>query len=596
MPPKSKRKIQLEQARTTKLSKTAEPVGSDLQASPQPSTSYAIFNQPTDTELVHENDPETPNTDEYNEQYSMANYASEWVESLSRDDLFSLSILLWHLLVGILSFKIIDAAELIGRVLGRSDRTIREWRVTFNSNRGNFPDTLQGKYQRDGVLWQNEYLNKKATKYVRENTVVKGKPNLTAGSFCKWVNECLLEMTTLEPGYPRHISIETARRWLIELGFVVKEHKKGTYVDGHERSDVVEYRKTFLRRLCALGFLNETNAPTPECAESLPKDLESLSEERIAKTVVLFHDESTFQANDDQLKFWGTKDMIFLRPKSKGAGIMVSDFIDEHNGYLRLTDDEYERAKASHPGIKRQARSFLEYGENKEGYWTSEKFMAQIKVAVTIAEVKYPREEGFRIVWIFDHSSCHGAYAEDALNAYKMNVKPGGKQPAMRNTIWRGKGYSMVFNLGVPKGLLQVLKERGIDTRGMKIEDMRKELASHEDFKEEKTKIEHYLNDRGHCCMLLPKFHCEINPIERCWAQAKRYIRAHTNYTIAGLRQNVPDGLDYVTVTNIRNHFRKVRHYMFGYLSGVSAGPELEEHVKKCKKIYTSHRRVGVNE
>ena len=36
---------------------------------------------------------------------------------------------------------------------------------------------------------------------------------------------------------------------------------------------------------------------------------------------------------------------------------------------------------------------------------------------------------------------------------------------------------------------------------------------------------------------------------------------------------------------------------MFGYLLGVSAGPELEEHVKKkCKKLYTSHRRVGVNE
>ena len=374
------------------------------------------------------------------------------------------------------------------------------------------------------------------------------------------------------------------------------DHKKGTYVDGHERPDVVEYWKTFLRRLCVLAFLNKMNAPTPEAAESLPTDLESPSEEQIAKTIVIFHDESTFQANDDQMKFWGVKDMTFLRPKSRGAGIMVSDFIEEQNGYLRLDDSEYEQAKQLHPRIKRQARMFLEYGENKEGYWTSEKFMAQIQVAATIAEVKYPHEEGYRLVWIFDHSSCHGAYAEDALNVYKMNLKPGGKQPAMRNTVWRDKEYSMVFNLGVPKGLLQVLKERGVDTRGMKLEDMCKELASHEDFKNEKTKIEHFLNGRGHCCMLLPKFHCEINPIERCWAQAKRYVRSHTNYTIAGLRQNVPDGLDSVTLVNIRNHYRKVRHYMFGYLLGVKAGPDLEEHVKKCKKIYASHRRVGVND
>ena len=53
----------------------------------------------------------------------------------------------------------------------------------------------------------------------------------------------------------------------------------------------------------------------------------------------------------------------------------------------------------------------------------------------------------------------------------------------------------MVFKLGAPKGLLQVLKERGIDTHGMKLEDMRRELARREDFVNEKTRIEHYLNN-----------------------------------------------------------------------------------------------------
>ena len=193
---------------------------------------------------------------------------------------------------------------------------------------------MQGRYQRDGVLWHSEELNKIATRHVRENTVVKGRPNLTAGSFCQWVNECLLTTQTLEPGYPRRISVETARKWLLELGFTVMEHKKGTYVDGHERPDVVQYRSKFLRLLCALGFLNKHNAPTPEAVDSLPSELECPSDEQVAKTVVIFHDESTFQENDDQTTFWGAKDIIFLRPKSKGAGIMVSDFIDEHNGYL----------------------------------------------------------------------------------------------------------------------------------------------------------------------------------------------------------------------------------------------------------------------
>lgn len=32
-----------------------------------------------------------------------------------------------------------------------------------------------------------------------------------------------------------------------------------------------------------------------------------------------------------------------LRPKSRGAGIMVLDFIDKRGSYLRLTDKEIKR-------------------------------------------------------------------------------------------------------------------------------------------------------------------------------------------------------------------------------------------------------------
>lgn len=48
---------------------------------------------------------------------------------------------------------------------------------------------------------------------------------------------------------------------------------------------------------------------------------------------------------------------------------MVSDFIDEHNGFLSLTDEEYERAKQVNPSAKKYTHRFLEYRENKEGYW-----------------------------------------------------------------------------------------------------------------------------------------------------------------------------------------------------------------------------------
>ena len=63
---------------------------------------------------------------------------------------------------------------------------------------------------------------------------------------------------------------------------------------------------------------------------------------------------------------------------------------------------------------------------------------------------------------------CFSAYAEDALNANNMNVRPGGKQPRMRPGWYKRGGarwrQSMVFEdgplKGQPKGLREVCSER----------------------------------------------------------------------------------------------------------------------------------------
>ena len=105
-----------------------------------------------------------------------------------------------------LQLKKTDASKLIAELTGKGERTLREWRANFTANNGSFPDTLQGKYQRTGVLWHNEELNKVATRYVRENKAVKGKPNMRLQSFTNWVNQALLPNHGLEPGYPRKMS------------------------------------------------------------------------------------------------------------------------------------------------------------------------------------------------------------------------------------------------------------------------------------------------------------------------------------------------------------------------------------------------------
>ena len=54
-----------------------------------------------------------------------------------------------------------------------------------------------------------------------------------------------------------------------------------------------------------------------------------------------------------------------MRPNLKESGILVSDFIDERNGYLQLTDEEYTRAKAKNPTTRKHEHQLLAYGESK---------------------------------------------------------------------------------------------------------------------------------------------------------------------------------------------------------------------------------------
>ena len=465
-------------------------------------------------------------------------FSQQWLTELDNENIRSLSIFLVYHLVKYFKFTWTNAEKYAARAVGKGERSIRRWRSNLIKHKGKFSRSKQGRYCRTGVLWSNEELNKKATAFVRGNANVKGKPNMTSIEFCRWVNNTLLKNSTLEPGFPRSVSLSTALRWLHHLGFEILSPKKGVFIDGHERPDVVAQRNEFLRKVIKIGFLHFTDAPTPEASTAVPTDIEPPTAERRAKLVVFCHDESTFQCNDDQNMQWGYKSDKIMKHKSKGAGIMISDFVDEHNGFLAFSDDEYSRVKTTDPDLPKYARAFLEYGEAREGYWTGDRFVEQMKKAYRIAELKYPKEDGWRHAWVFDHSSCHAAMATDALQVGEMNVKPGGKQPRMRDTIWQGRVQSMNLRDGTPKGLKIILEERGVNTTGMKKNDMQAVLASHVDFKHEKSRIETLLINRGHIPIFLPKYHPEINPIERVWAQLKRYTKGHCNYSLPSLRKS----------------------------------------------------------
>jgi hypothetical protein len=112
---------------------------------------------------------------------------------------------------------------------------------------------------------------------------------------------------------------------------------------------------------------------------------------------------------------------------------------------------------------------------------------------------------------------------------------------------------------------------------------MYKVMSLQEDFVNEKPQLQHDLEARGHVCLFLPKFHCELNPIKLVWGYAKyRELLFSLNHLIiyginvTGYRNAsdgkfsttkvlVPQCLDMCKMITMCCFFRKVWRYMDAY-------------------------------
>ena len=458
--------------------------------------------------------------------------------------------------------SITSAAQIAAECTQFSQVTVRRWAMSFFVELQEMfqsPDNVTDELIEDQLsserghghtspssLIHDEDFRLAARAYVRENAYIKGEPNLTVAKFATWI----------ETTYNAKLHTETARRWLYDLGFTRVHHQKGVYFDGHDRSDVVEYRTNFLATMAELDKKSITyEGNVPELEDELP-------------LIRVVHDESTFHANSDQTYFWGDDETNVLRQKSLGAAIMVSDFVDEVNGFVR---DENEEAR-------------LQLEIQKDGYFNNEHLLEQVDKTIDIFERIHPDARG---IFLFDNAPSHKKLADDALNVERMNVHPGGMQPVMRDTMWNGEKQTLVFDDGTPKGMKAILRERGVDTRGMRAAEMRATLKGHEDFQQAKTLLEDLIEGRGHLCIFYPKYHCELSPIELVWCHAKKHTRAYANGSIVRLRQLVPEGLDNVSTELIQKFFRLCRDYENAYREG-HTGKAVEARIK----VYKSHRRV----
>ena len=177
------------------------------------------------------------------------------------------------------------------------------------------------------------------------------------------------------------IRARTARRWLHRLGLEYKTVAKGVFIDGHEREDVVRYRQEefipAIDRLC--NYFVTWNL---EGEMVLPPNLPPGEKPHILVT----HDESTFNANDGKRKLWMQKGKQPIRPKGKGKGIMVSDFITAGGRLMvpwTISDGLYEL------GLPRRcATQYIGY--RKDNYWKTDSMTDHaIQIALPIFQLHF---------------------------------------------------------------------------------------------------------------------------------------------------------------------------------------------------------------
>jgi len=354
---------------------------------------------------------------------------------------------------------------------------------------------------------------------------------------------------------------------------------KGQYVDGHEREDVVHYRNHVF--LPTMAGLKERLTKWPS------KDGPTV-EPMTRRVVIWYHDESTFYANDRRRKRWvHISETAKPYKKGEGASLMVADFFSAEYGWLRSPDG------------KKSARVLFRAGKAREGYFDNNNILDQVSVAMDIVQESYTDEEH---IFVFDNAKTHTKRAEGSLSALKMPKGPsanfmvevndltadGKKQYTPDGSLLKKKvpmsngrfadGHEQEFyypddpnhpHARQFKGVAVILQERGYNITGKKLQCksgkfsdcapgrtdccLRRMLYNEPDFVNIESILETEVKVRGFSVILLPKFHCELNPIEQCWGYAKRNYRLlPPSSSEDALEKNVVKCLDDIPLTTMR--------------------------------------------
>ena len=212
------------------------------------------------------------------------------------------------------------------------------------------------------------------------------------------------------------LTASAAVAWLKKLRFEWKEVRKGVYIDGHEKPEVVffwqqcflpQWKQLQKRMLMWLPSWQIDSTPLPAGKRLL---------------IPCAHDEYSFHSNNGVHHRWIHKDRHLICKKSRGQGLMVSDFILPCNPLeippsVPMPSILESRDIEPVPGLKinsRQATEYIKVGHRS--WWKGHNLIDHgLNVAIPLFEATFPNTQA---LFLFDHATSHTADNIDAVTAY----------------------------------------------------------------------------------------------------------------------------------------------------------------------------------
>jgi hypothetical protein len=132
-------------------------------------------------------------------------------------------------------------------------------------------------------------------------------------------------------GLTKPVSKTTAKKWMHQLDCRWRHERKGLYLDGHERPDVVEYRQTV--------FIPKSKEMEAHMQSFATFEFYTYMDPILCRIVMWFHNECMFYAYDCRLLLWVLMSAS-PKPTKKGEGqtLMVSDVVSAEHGWLSSPD------------------------------------------------------------------------------------------------------------------------------------------------------------------------------------------------------------------------------------------------------------------